>query len=68
MKRISMHCLLVLMVMILLLPTGCQDNVIRVASKTDAEGGLLAQMINLVLRANGFKVIDKSSLGSTQER
>jgi len=67
MKRIAMHCLLVLIVMILLLPTGCQGNVIRVASKTDTEGGLLAQMIILVLRANGFKVIDKSNLGSTQE-
>jgi osmoprotectant transport system substrate-binding protein len=67
MKRILMHCILVLAVMILLLPTGCQDNVIRVASKTDTEGGLLAQMIILVLRANGFKVVDKSSLGSTQE-
>ena len=62
-----MHCILVLVVMILLLPTGCQGDVIIVASKTDTEGGLLAQMIILALRVNGYKVIDKSSLGSTQE-
>ncbi|MEE8412916.1 MAG: ABC transporter substrate-binding protein [Dehalococcoidales bacterium] len=38
---------------------------ITVGSKIDTEGALLSQMIILMLRDNGFEVIDKSSFGPT---
>jgi osmoprotectant transport system substrate-binding protein len=38
---------------------------IVVGSKIDTEGGLLAQMIILMLRNNGFNVVDKSQFGTT---
>lgn len=38
---------------------------IVVGSKIDTEGALLSQMIILMLRANGFQVIDKSQTGTT---
>lgn len=50
-----------------LLFTGCaQGGEIKVASKIDTEGSLLAQTIILMLRANGFEVVDMSQLGPTQ--
>lgn len=38
---------------------------IVVGSKFDTEGGLLGQMIILMLRANGFNAVDKTELGPT---
>ncbi len=38
---------------------------ITVGSKIDTEGGLLGEMIVLVLRDNGFQVVDKVQLGTT---
>ncbi len=38
---------------------------ITVASKIDTEGALLGQMILLVLRQNGFTVVDNTSFGTT---
>jgi len=38
---------------------------ITVGSKIDTEGSLLSQMIILMLRDNGFEVIDKSQFGPT---
>ena len=51
--------------------SGCagQDEVgkgpIEVGSKIDTEGSLLSQMIILMLRDNGFDVVDKSQFGPT---
>jgi osmoprotectant transport system substrate-binding protein len=39
---------------------------ITVGSKIDTEGGLLAQIIILMLQKNGFQIGDKSQLGPTQ--
>lgn len=38
---------------------------ITVGSKIDVEGSLLSQMIILMLKDNGFKVVDKSQFGPT---
>jgi osmoprotectant transport system substrate-binding protein len=38
---------------------------ITVSSKLDEEGGMLGQMIILMLEANGFDVVDKTQLGGT---
>jgi osmoprotectant transport system substrate-binding protein len=38
---------------------------ITVSSKLDEEGGMLGQMIILMLEANGFDVVDKTQLGAT---
>jgi osmoprotectant transport system substrate-binding protein len=38
---------------------------ITVASKIDTEGALLGQMINHLLRDNGFEVVDKTEFGPT---
>ncbi len=42
-----------------------QKGPITVSSKLDEEGGMLGQMIILMLEANGFDVIDKTQLGAT---
>ena len=39
---------------------------ITVGSKIDTEGALLSQMIILMLRDNGFEVVDKSQFGPTE--
>ena len=44
---------------------GAGKGPITVGSKIDTEGGLLSQMIILLLRDNGFEVVDKSSFGPT---
>jgi osmoprotectant transport system substrate-binding protein len=44
--------------------TGGKGPVV-VGSKIDTEGALLSQMIILMLRANGFDVVDKSQFGTT---
>ena len=38
---------------------------VTVGSKIDTEGSLLSQMIILILRDNGFDVVDKSQFGTT---
>ncbi len=38
---------------------------VTVGSKIDTEGGLLGEMIVLLLRDNGFQVVDKVQLGTT---
>ena len=51
--------------------TGCaggeetEKGPITVGSKIDTEGSLLSQMIILMLRDNGFEVVDKSQFGPT---
>lgn len=39
---------------------------LTVASKIDTEGALLSQIIILMLRQNGFQIVDKTQLGPTQ--
>jgi len=77
MKRL-LKLLLPAFIILGLLLTGCpsQDNgdngdgteqkgPITVSSKLDEEGGMLGQMIILMLKANGFDVVDKTQLGGT---
>jgi len=71
MKEVRMRRLLTILglgfLMVTLLLTGCaQGGEIKVASKIDTEGSLLSQMIILMLRAEGFDVVDMSQLGPTQ--
>jgi len=67
MKRL----LLVLALVLALIVSGCagQDvegkGPIVVGSKIDTEGSLLSQIIILMLRDNGFEVVDKSQFGPT---
>lgn len=57
--------------MLTLIITGCAPEAevskgpIVVGSKIDTEGSLLSQMIILMLRDNGFEVVDKSQFGPT---
>jgi osmoprotectant transport system substrate-binding protein len=44
---------------------GTGKGPIKVGSKIDTEGGLLAQIILAMLQKNGFQVVDKSQLGTT---
>lgn len=64
-----------LVVLLLLAALGCAGpggappagkGPITVASKIDTEGALLSQMIILMLRSQGFEVVDKSQLGVTK--
>jgi osmoprotectant transport system substrate-binding protein len=47
----------------------CKSTAVKgpvvVGSKIDTEGSLLSQMVILMLRANGFDVVDKSQFGTT---
>jgi osmoprotectant transport system substrate-binding protein len=45
--------------------TANQKGPITVGSKIDVEGSLLSQMIILMLRSEGFEVVDKSQFGPT---
>jgi osmoprotectant transport system substrate-binding protein len=56
----------ILVLMLALILAGCAKPGITVGSKIDTEGALLSQMIILMLKANGFNVIDKSGTGPTQ--
>jgi len=70
MKRIICLFLFVFIIFSLVIP-GCGGQTeegkgpITVGSKIDTEGSLLSQMIILMLRDNGFEVIDKSQFGPT---
>jgi osmoprotectant transport system substrate-binding protein len=63
--------LLVFSILSTVIITGCTGDgmetkgPIVVGSKIDTEGALLSQMIILMLRDNGFQVIDKSGMGPT---
>jgi len=63
--------LLTLIILLVFTVSGCagQDEVgkgpIVVGSKIDTEGSLLSQIIILMLRDNGFDVVDKSQFGPT---
>jgi osmoprotectant transport system substrate-binding protein len=63
--------LLTFLVLLAVAAPGCagQDNTgkgpIVVGSKIDTEGSLLSQIIILMLRDNGFDVVDKSQFGAT---
>lgn len=41
------------------------SETVTVGSKIDTEGGLLGQMIVMLLKENGFRVVDKTGLGAT---
>ena len=63
--------LLTFFILLAVTASGCagQDEAgkgpIEVGSKIDTEGALLSQMIILMLRDNGFEVVDKSQFGPT---
>lgn len=67
-----MSPLLIALVTLAIWVSGCAGNdatagkgPVTVGSKIDTEGALLSQMIILMLRDNGFEVIDKSQFGAT---
>lgn len=70
MKRL-LTCIVVSAIALILVLSGCggQDiegkGPIVVGSKIDTEGSLLSQIIILMLRDNGFEVVDKSQFGPT---
>lgn len=71
MKRLLSLLGLIVLTMALLV-SGCAGDggeitkgPITVGSKIDTEGGLLSQMIILLLREKGFEVVDKSQFGPT---
>ena len=70
MKRLFYLLILVLLVFSFI-AGGCagktagQKGPITVGSKIDVEGSLLSQMIILMLRSEGFEVVDKSQFGPT---
>jgi len=70
MKKILI-ILLTFFILLAVTGPGCtgQDGVgkgpIEVGSKIDTEGALLSQIIILMLRDNGFEVVDKSQFGPT---
>ena len=70
MKRLFYLLILVLFVFSFI-ASGCkgetagQKGPITVGSKIDVEGSLLSQMIILMLRSEGFEVVDKSQFGPT---
>ena len=64
MKRITAYIILGLLAAILLL-SGCGQPTIRVASKQDVEGAILAQLIIQYLRDKGYEVIDNTWMYST---
>ena len=64
MKRVLICIVLVSLIGALMLP-GCGPRKIRVASKLDAEGAILAQLIIQKLRDAGYEVVDKTWMGPT---
>ena len=70
MKRLFYLLILVLFVFSFI-ASGCkgetagQKGPITVGSKIDVEGSLLSQMIILMLKSEGFEVVDKSQFGPT---
>ena len=70
MKRLFYLLILVLLALSFI-ASGCkgetavQKGPITVGSKIDVEGSLLSQMIILMLKSEGFEVVDKSQFGPT---
>jgi len=70
MKRFLYLALTILFALLIILP-GCAGGEragkgpITVGSKIDTEGALLSQIIILMLKQNGFEVVDKSQFGPT---
>jgi len=70
MKRFLSLVAVILMAVLIILP-GCAGGEragkgpITVGSKIDTEGALLSQIIILMLKQNGFEVVDKSQFGPT---
>lgn len=69
MKKIVVGMVALLLSLVILI-SGCAGGgegkgPITIGSKIDTEGALLSQMIILMLRDNGFDVVDKSQFGTT---
>lgn len=70
MKRL-INVMVIFVITLALIVSGCTGGggtgkgPIVVGSKIDTEGALLSQMIILMLRDNGFEVVDKSQFGPT---
>lgn len=70
MKRL-INVMVIFVITLALIVSGCTGGggtgkgSIVVGSKIDTEGALLSQMIILMLRDNGFEVVDKSQFGPT---
>ena len=70
MRRL-LNILIVLVMTLALIVSGCagqgavEKGSIIVGSKIDTEGALLSQIIILMLKDNGFEVVDKSQFGPT---
>jgi osmoprotectant transport system substrate-binding protein len=74
MKKTSSHRLTVFAFALVLLaasaitafpPPSLAETPVRVASKIDTEGGLLGQVIVILLESNGIPVEDRTALGAT---
>lgn len=65
MKRVLIVLGVLILALALIMPGCTSQNRIIVGSKIDTEGSLLAQMIILMLRDNGFEVTDESQFGPT---
>ncbi|MEE8470613.1 MAG: ABC transporter substrate-binding protein [Dehalococcoidia bacterium] len=65
MKRLLYPLALVLVAIPILVAGGCGESGIKVGSKIDTEGSLLAQVIIQMLRDNGLEAVDKSHFGPT---
>ena len=65
MKRVLILLGVLILALALIMPGCTSSDKIIVGSKIDTEGSLLAQMIILMLRDNGFEVTDESQFGPT---
>ena len=65
MKRVLIILGVLILALALIMPGCTSQNRIIVGSKIDTERSLLAQMIILMLRDNGFEVTDESQFGPT---
>lgn len=66
MKRLQYLLALALVILPILTTGGCGESGIKIGSKIDTEGSLLAQVIIQMLEDNGLEVVDKSQTGTTQ--
>ncbi len=69
--KVVLRIVLVIIISLTLISLGCattasdSEGTLTVGSKIDTEGALLSQIIILMLRQNGFDVIDRSGTGTT---
>jgi osmoprotectant transport system substrate-binding protein len=66
MRRLQYLLVLALIILPVLTAGGCGESGIKIGSKIDTEGSLLAQVIIQMLEDNGLEVVDKSQTGPTQ--